>query len=67
MQPSGPYPAWTRQQVLMAVSFAGGWIGLDRFYQRQVLWGVLKLITFGGLGLWWLIDAIYYAYEAGKT
>lgn len=33
-----------------------GWLGIDRFYVGDVLLGVLKLISFGGLGIWVLID-----------
>jgi TM2 domain-containing membrane protein YozV len=51
----------------MILSWALGYLGVDRFYKGQVLWGILKLITIGGLGLWWLIDAIYYTYKAGET
>ncbi len=37
--------------------FLGG-IGADRFYIGKVGTGILKLITFGGFGLWYIIDLI---------
>jgi TM2 domain-containing membrane protein YozV len=52
-------------QIVMILSWALGFLGADRFYQGQVLWGILKLITLGGAGIWWLIDAAYYTYKAG--
>jgi len=44
-----------------------GLIGLDRFYRGQVGWGVVKLITLGGVGIWAFIDFCRYTYRFGKT
>lgn len=35
-----------------------GVFGVDRFYLRKYGTAVLKLLTLGGLGLWWLWDLI---------
>ena len=35
-----------------------GELGIDRFYLGKVGTGILKLVTLGGFGIWWLIDII---------
>lgn len=35
-----------------------GFLGLDYFYLGYHLWGVTKLFTLGGFGVWWLVDIV---------
>lgn len=46
--------------ALLLSIFVGG-LGIDRFYLGLIGTGILKLITFGGFGIWWLIDLILIA------
>ena len=57
---------WGRAHMRMALSICVGYLGLDRFYEGQIGIGVLKLITLGAFGAWWLADAAYYTKLAGK-
>ena len=36
-----------------------GFTGIDRFYLGYVIFGIIKALTFGGAGIWTLIDAIF--------
>jgi TM2 domain-containing membrane protein YozV len=44
--------------IALALSVLFGPLGLDRFYLGKIGTGILKLITVGGFGIWWLIDFI---------
>jgi hypothetical protein len=47
--------------VALLLSVFLGHLGIDRFYLGYIGLGVLKLVTFGGCGIWWLIDLILIA------
>jgi len=42
--------------VALLLSLLLGFLGFDRLYLGHCLWGLLKLLTLGGLGIWWIID-----------
>jgi TM2 domain-containing membrane protein YozV len=44
--------------TLLLLSIFLGELGIDRFYVGKIGTGILKLITLGGCGIWWLIDLI---------
>ena len=44
--------------MLLIISLVVGELGIDRFLLGDTGLGILKLITCGGCGIWWLIDVI---------
>ena len=57
---------WRDSLTKMLLSWVLGELGIDRFYRGQIGLGVLKLITAGGAGVWWLIDAIIATVKFGE-
>lgn len=51
--------------ALLLSLFLGFW-GIDRFYIGRTRSAVVKLLTFGGLGAWWLSDFILIASDYRK-
>ena len=52
------------------LSFVCGMYGVDRFARGQVGLGILKLLSFGGFGLWYMADfavALYKSYMSSDA
>jgi TM2 domain-containing membrane protein YozV len=60
-----PYSERSRSTAFL-LSYFLGWLGADRFYMGQIGLGVLKLLTCGGFGIWYLIDMILLALNEAK-
>ena len=58
---------WKWLLVGTIISWSIGFLGADRIYRQQVGLGILKLVTLGGLGVWWLIDALIWSYKLGQV
>jgi len=49
------------------ISWTLGYLGADRIYKNEIGLGVLKLITVGGFGVWWLVDALIWTNQLGLS
>ena len=45
----------------LLLAFFLGFLGVHRFYVGKIGTGILQLVTFGGLGIWCLVDFIMIA------
>ena len=55
------------KMVALLLSIFLGELVIDRFYLGYIGLGILKLITAGGFGIWWLVDLILIATGKMKT
>lgn len=58
--------AYSHRSRLVALLLCGflGPLGIHRFYVGKIGTGILLLVTFGGLGIWWMIDFVIIAVGA---
>ena len=50
--------SYNKHLFVWVFSFVCGMYGVDRFVRGQTALGVFKILTFGGLGFWYLTDLI---------
>ncbi len=48
------------------ISWLVGYLGADRIYKGEIGLGIFKLLTIGGLGVWWLVDALMWTHRLGE-
>ena len=48
----------TNWLIILLLSIFLGTLGIDRFYVGKIGTGILKLLTAGGCGVWWIVDII---------
>jgi TM2 domain-containing membrane protein YozV len=71
--PQQQQPQWGMQQPYQQMGMQKDWLttlllcifvgvlGVHRFYTGHIAIGVVQLLTFGGCGIWWLVDLIMIA------
>ena len=49
------------------ISWSIGYLGADRMYKGETGMAVFKLLTLGGLGVWWIVDALVWTRDLGAS
>lgn len=62
MKPIETNVAGKQYKLALVFSFFLGVFGVDRFYLGKTGTGIIKLLTFGGLGVWYVIDVYLIAH-----
>jgi TM2 domain-containing membrane protein YozV len=59
------YVQFTDPTLMLIISIFFGMLGVDRFALGDIGLGVGKLLTCGGIYIWWLVD-LFYIMDATK-
>ena len=60
-EPGVPETSPRSRGVALGLAAVAGFLGLHRFYVGKPGTAVLQIVTFGGLGVWWLYDVVMVA------
>lgn len=50
--------SYARARILFFFTLLFGWLGVYRFYKKQIYMGVLYIFTFGVAGIGWIVDVV---------